>query len=113
MLSKKDIIEINKNFSTGMMMNESSLDYAVRVNGRSKNWLKSAAIFTRSILIDHVFEDGNKRTSAAVIMLLMELNNIRFDPEEIPKIVVKILRKNITSITETERCIKDGAIQYS
>jgi len=108
MLSKKDIMGVNKEFSTGMMMNESSLEFAVKTSARSKNWLKTASIFTRAILIDHVFEDGNKRTAAAVIVLLMELNNINFDPEQIPRIIIKILMKNITSITEIERCIKDG-----
>jgi prophage maintenance system killer protein len=110
MLSKKDIIEINKEFSTGRVMNEGSLDFAVATNTRSRNWLRSAAILTRSIIIDHVFEDGNKRTAAAVMMLLMRLNKIMFDPELIPHIVVKILTKNITSIRDIERCIKDGII---
>lgn len=108
MLSKKDVIEINKGFSIGKLMNESSLDYAVKTTARSKNWLQSAAVLTRSILIDHAFEDGNKRTAAAVIMLLMELNKIPLDPEEIPKAVVKILKKNITSIHKIERLIKDA-----
>ena len=110
MLSGKDIIEINKSFSTGKLINESSLDYAVKTNSRSKNWLRSAAIFTRSILIDHAFEDGNKRTAAAVIMLLMDISKIQFKPEEIPKLIVKMLRKNITSVKEIERCIKDATI---
>ena len=110
MLSKKDIIEINKEFSIGRIMNESSLDFAVKTTARSKNWLRSAAVLTRAVLIDHVFEDGNKRTAAAGIMLLMRLNKIMFDPELIPNIIVKILTKNITNIREIERCIKDGII---
>ncbi len=89
-------------------MNEGSLDYAVTTNARSRNWLKSAAVLTRAILIDHTFEDGNKRTAAATIMLLMSLNKVQFKPEEIPKIIVKMLKKNIISIQEIERCIKDA-----
>jgi prophage maintenance system killer protein len=108
MLSKKGVVEANRQFSTGRMMNESSLDYAVKENARSKNWLRSAAIFARAILVDHVFEDGNKRTAAAVIMFLMEFNNISFDPALVSKAVVKILKDNITSIREIERCIKDA-----
>lgn len=109
MLSKKDIIGINKSFAEGRIVNESSLDYAVKTQQRSRNWLRAAAVFTRAILIDHVFEEGNKRTSAAVMMLLMELNGVQYRPEEIPKIIIKILKKNMTSITEIERCIKDAA----
>ncbi len=108
MISLKDVIEINKGFSTGNLMNKSSLEYAVKTNERSRNWLRTAAVLTRAILIDHVFEDGNKRTSAAVIMLLMDMNNIGFNPEEMPKIIVEILKKNITNIKEIERRIKDG-----
>jgi prophage maintenance system killer protein len=108
MLSKKDIVELNKELSNGVIINESSLDFAVTTSARSKNWLKTAAIFTRAILIDHVFEDGNKRTAAGVIIFLMEMNNISFDPEKIPRIIVKILKNNITNLMEIERCIKDA-----
>jgi death-on-curing family protein len=108
MLSEKDILEINKEISNGAIINRSSLDFAVKTNARSKNWLKCAAIFTRAILIDHPFEDGNKRTAAAVIILLMELNNVKFKPEEVPKIIIKILRENLISIIEIERCIKNA-----
>ncbi|MBN1543896.1 hypothetical protein JW898_00360 [Candidatus Woesearchaeota archaeon] len=108
MLSKKDIVEANRQFSTGKVMNESSLDFAVHTSARSKNWLRSSAVFTRAILIDHVFEDGNKRTAAAVIMSLMELNKVLFDPELVAEGVIRILMRNITSIREIERCIKDA-----
>lgn len=108
MLSKKDILEINKTFHTGKTNNESSLDFALYQINRSKNWLKSAAILSRAILIDHVFEDGNKRTSAAVIMTIMEMNNIQFNSDNINHIVVEIARKNITSIKKIERVISHG-----
>ncbi len=108
LISKKDVIGLNKELSNGAMINESSLDYAVKVNERSMNWIKTAAIFTRSILIDHVFEDGNKRTAAAVVMLVMDINKVDYDPARIPNIIIKILKNNINSIREIERCIKDG-----
>lgn len=89
-------------------MNESSLQYAVKTTARSKNWLRTAALLTRAILVDHAFEDGNKRTVAAVIIVLMDLNKVSFDPEKVPKIIVRILKNNMTSIMQIERCIKDG-----
>ncbi len=110
MLSKKDIIEINKKFSNGRIVNENSIDYAVQTNASSKNWLRSAATISRAILTDYVFEDGNKRTATAVIMLLMDLNKIDYNREEIPRIVIKILRKKLVSINEIERSIKNGII---
>lgn len=108
MLSKKDIVEINKSFSTGALTNEDSLDFAAKTNARSRNWLRSAAIFTRAILIDHAFEDGNKRTAAAVIMLMMDMNKVVYDPASVPSLIIRIMAKNMTSIREIERCIKDG-----
>ena len=108
MLTKKDIVEINKEFSSGHMMNEGSLEYAVELQARSRNWLRTAALFTRSILIDHVFEDGNKRTAATVIMFLMEFNKISYKPESIPPMIVYMLKKNMVSVREIERCIKNA-----
>lgn len=108
MLSIKDITEINKEFSSGTLMNESSLAYAVSTTQRSRNWLKAAATYTRAILIDHTFENGNKRTAAAVIMLIMDISKVQFNPERIPHIIVRLLKANTTNIKEIERCIKNA-----
>ncbi len=105
MLSKKDIIEINKTFHTGKLSNESSLDFALNHVYRSKNWLKTAAILSRAILIDHVFEDGNKRTAVGMITGIMEMNSISFSPEKVDKAVISIAKSNITSIKKIERVI--------
>lgn len=105
MLSKKDIIEINKDHHTGKLSNESSLDFALSQVYRSKNWLKTTALLSRAILIDHVFEDGNKRTAAGVISGVMELNNLDYNPEKIAQIVVHIAKENITSIKQIEKVI--------
>lgn len=108
MLSKKDIIVTNREFHTGKIANEGSFDFAVAEVQRSKNWLKTAAILSRAILIDHVFEDGNKRTAAGVMMTLMRMNNIMFIPEKIDSIVVEITKKNITKIKDIEKVILRG-----
>ncbi|HIH37448.1 hypothetical protein J4460_03715 [Candidatus Woesearchaeota archaeon] len=108
MLSLKDIIEINKEFDKGTVINSSSLSFAVQECARSKNWVRSAALLVRAILIDHVFEEGNKRTAAAVIMVIMDISKIRYDPEKIPSVIITILKKNMTSVIAIERCIKDA-----
>ena len=108
MLSKKDIIVINKDHHTGQFSNESSLDFAVSQVQRSKNWVKTAAILSRAILIDHVFEDGNKRTAAGVIAGVMEMNNMKYNPEKIDQIVIQIAKENITSIKQIEKVILRG-----
>ncbi len=105
MLSKKDIIGINKDHYTGKLSNESSLDFALSQVYRSKNWLKTTAILSRAILIDHVFEDGNKRTTAGVIATIMEMNNMDYNPEKIAQLVVRIAKENITSVKQIEKVI--------
>lgn len=107
MLSKKDIIESNKRFHDGIVVNQSSLDYAVSTQARSRNWLRTASIIIRSIAVDHVFADGNKRTAAVVLMSIMEINKIAFDPESIAKIIHHISKNNMHNVRQIERCLKD------
>lgn len=108
MLSKKDVILINQEFDAGKFINESSLDYAIDMTRRSKNWLKSAALLVRAILIDHVFEEGNKRTTAAVIMTYLEMNGFHSSPNKVASVVVRILKQNITDTRKIERLIKNA-----
>ncbi len=107
MLSFKDIAAINKEFHKGIVVNKSSLDYALDQAKRTKSWLKAAAYLVRSVLIDHVFEDGNKRTAAGIIMLYYYINKLDFDKKAIDETVIRILKKNINSITQIERLIKN------
>ncbi len=107
MLSKKDLITINMEFHNGKVMNQGSLDYTIDYIRRSNNWLKSAAFLARAILIDHIFEDGNKRTAAAVIMTYMEMNSIHFNPDRVSKLILQVIIKNITDIRKIERMIKN------
>lgn len=108
MLSKKDIVVFNKGFHTGRVVNEGSLDYAVSMTARSKNWLRTAAILTRAILIDHVFEDGNKRTAAATILACCDISNVYCNPQKINVAIVQMMKKNITDVRKIERMIKNA-----
>ncbi len=108
MLIKKDIVEINKTFHTGKLSNESSLDYALAQITRPKNWLKTAALLSRAILIDHVFEDGNKRTAAGVIMTIMQMHGLFFSVQKIDALIVAITKNNMTSIRDIEKEILHG-----
>ena len=105
MLSKKDLIETNKIWYTGKISNQGSLEFAVSQVNRSKNWLRVAAVLTRAILIDHIFEDGNKRTASTVIAILMRMHGIEPSEAAIYKMVITIAKKNIKSITTIERLI--------
>jgi prophage maintenance system killer protein len=108
MLSKKDIIIINQQFSSGRVVNEGSLDYAIDTVRKSGNWLKTAAIICRAVLIDHVFEDGNKRTAAAAMLACAEISGVMLNMDKINKAIVLMMKNNTTEIKTIERMIKDA-----
>jgi prophage maintenance system killer protein len=106
----KDIIAINRRFADGKTINESSLLFALERANKSGSWLRACAYLVRAVLIDHVFEEGNKRTAAGIIIGFFEEQNLVFQPEEIAKAVVAILMKNNTSIKTIERVIKNAIV---
>ena len=108
MLRKEDIIEINKQFDKGNVVNESSSEFALSQVSFTKNWLKQAAYLTRAVLIDHVFEEGNKRTVAAIIMAYFETHRLAYDIYKVDKAVIEILKKNIIQISTIMRLIKNA-----
>ncbi len=108
MLSKKDLIVLNQQFHTCRFANESSLDYALGITRQSRNWLKTAAILMRAILVDHVFEDGNKRTAAAVMRTYLEMQCITYDDDSVNKTVLEISKRHIKDIRKIERMIKNA-----
>lgn len=109
-ISAKDIIAMNKSFADGHMMNQSSLLYALDQSNKTTSWLRACAMLVRAILIDHVFEEGNKRTAAAIIVAFLEENGNNFHPENIARVVAEVVIKNITEITTIERMIKNVII---
>ena len=112
LLSKKAIISINEDLGEkGIVINDGSLDYAINLARKSNNWLKSLAILTRALLIDHIFEDGNKRTTAVVILTWLEMHNLHGNKDKINSMLIKMLKENITNIDKIMEMIKDATIQ--
>jgi len=109
-LNKKDIIALNQYFDRGNLQNESSLDFALNYVNKTENWTKALAFLARAILIDHVFEEGNKRTAALLIKTYAEYEGHKTYDDKILRMIKKILLKNITSITRIEEMIKDAVI---
>ena len=105
MLTRKDIFIINQQFSTGTIINESSLDFVLKQTYRSRHWYKAMCLLTRTILLDHVFEDGNKRTAAAIIMTYHTMNGQECNPDLVSRAVLHITKHNITSINTIGRII--------
>jgi len=108
MLSKKDIVMINKEFHTGHITNEGSLDFALEHARKTKDWIKAAAYLVRAILIDHAFEDGNKRTAAGVIIAYLDINGAPRNDYKIGKMILKMMKSNITDIRKIARMIENA-----
>ena len=108
MIKIEDLIEINKQFDKGNIMNRGSLDFALSLSKNTKDWIKQLAYVVRAILIDHVFEEGNKRTASALIVSVMEIHKLEYDPMKVDEIIIGILKKNITNINKIRRMIKNA-----
>ena len=97
-LTKKDIIAFNKQLGEqGITRNESSLDFALSIAKTKKNWLYELSYLTRSLLIDHVFVDGNKRTALLVVIFDFDENKKQFDRNQLLRTMKIIAQKNITN----------------
>ena len=108
LINKKDIIRINQEIGeSGSFSNENSLDFALSIIKQKKSWLYEVSYLIRSILVDHVFSDGNKRTALAIVMFYLEERNLQYDKEKLMRLVWIISKKNVKDINKIMRAIKD------
>ncbi len=110
MLSKFDVVEINKLFDKGKIVNEGSLDFAISSTKKSKDWITQLAYFLRAIIVDHVFEEGNKRTAAALFIVYCEANKKAYDIYKIDIIIRDLIQKNISDLIKIRRMIKNATV---
>lgn len=103
----EELATINKRFSSGRIINKSSLEFAESALKRTKNWHEQAAHIIRAIVADHPFEDGNKRTAAAYLSGLFEEYKIPYDQYKIDKLVL-VIAKDTKSIDKIRRMIKNA-----
>jgi len=107
MINKNDLVEVNKRFDNGNIVNMGSLEFILSTLKHSKDWVTQLAYILRGILIDHIFEEGNKRTALAVMLVYFEANKKAYDVYKAEKIITEILLKNIKDINKIRRMIKN------
>ena len=105
--TNKDIISFNQEFEDGALHNEASLDFAISYAKRSENWTKSLAFLTRAILLDHVFQEGNKRTAALLIKAYAEFRGFKTHDDKLLNAIKLIIAKKITDVIRIEEMVKD------
>jgi hypothetical protein len=103
----KTLREINKQFATGNLKNKSSLEFALDLTRKYKNWKKQLAILLRAILVDHIFDDGNKRTAAFLIANEFNKHKVEVDEDRIVRLVIKVAKHNITDVDKIRRLIEN------
>lgn len=73
-LSKEAIVNINKQFTDGLIRNEAEIDYIVFKVANTRGINRKAATLLMEIARRHPFADGNKRTAFESMLAFLELN---------------------------------------
>ena len=103
--------KINKRFEpASRIKNSSSLEFAVEQASRMQEWTKQLVYLLRAVIVDHAFDDGNKRTGAYLIFKFFEANGFPADTQKINKLVIKIAAESITNIEKLRRQIHDATL---
>ena len=106
-----ELEKINKELEAkGGLKNDGSLHFAISHAARTKDWTKQLAYLLRALLVDHVFNDGNKRTAAYLIFKYFKENKIAIDKDKINRLIITISSKNVIKIEAIRRLIKDETI---
>ncbi|HLD05198.1 MAG TPA: Fic family protein [Candidatus Nanoarchaeia archaeon] len=110
--SKKDLIVINQTIGElGNFSNEGSLDFALSLLKQRKPWLHELSYLVRSLLVDHAFQDGNKRTALAAILTYFANYEVECDEQKMTETVYKIAKKGVKDINKIVRLMEDGILR--
>lgn len=84
-LNKEEIIETNKAFEDGKLVND-SLDFLeTKIQAKKlkenleRNVVDVASIYWYEIITNHPFVDGNKRTAVEVVLHFLHVNNFKLN----------------------------------
>ena len=101
-----DIVEVNKIFSDGNLLNKSSIEFAFSNIEGSKDWQYSLTHLVKAIICGHVFLNGNKRTAATLILYFFNKNNVLYNKNLVIKTVINIAKMKKPDFKKIQREIK-------
>lgn len=108
MWEKMEIVELNRSVGgTGNMINKASLDFAVSTQMQTKDWQLQLAYVVRALLVDHAFEDFNKRTAVAAMVTTFEELKLAYDPYAVDNLVTRIAKKRVRNVRTLRSMIRD------
>ncbi len=103
--------QINRKFEpASQLRNSGSLEFAIAQAGNTIDWTKQLAFLLRAIVVDHAFDDGNKRTGAYLIFKFFKSNGFIAEPQKVNKLVIKIASESIADVEKLRRLIHDATI---
>lgn len=99
-LRPKDLLAINAEISTGILIKKSELEsiFSSYMYEESVE-LQICSIF-RSIVNNHCFSDGNKRTAAVALSIMCEDNNLVISDEKLYQVTIKIATSQLKSVSD-------------
>lgn len=107
-IGKGELLRINEGFGGGLRSG-SSIDYALDMQDNKKlgDYKKLAFLF-RAIIVDHPFNDGNKRTAMYLALKFAEENKKEVDRNLLLQQIISIAKNNETEIRNIERRLKNA-----
>ena len=107
-ISKEDLIRINNGFG-GSLRSGSSIDFAFEKTRDKKIGIyKKLSYLVRSIIVDHSFSDGNKRTAMFIAFAFATEHNKQVDRELLLHHLTSIAKKNEVNIRNIEWRLKNA-----
>ena len=104
MYNLKDLQRMNQEAGeTGQLRNESSIQFALGIIRQKKSWLYELSYLVRSLLIDHPFVDGNKRTAYLLCTLYFEDHGKDYTDQQLVETILQITKKNTADINSIAR----------
>lgn len=103
-LNKGDLIRINKALG-GNLRADSSLDFAFAAS-ENKTDRQKLALLWRAILIDHPFDDANKRTVELITRAYARSKGHKADTKKLVNEIIDVSKNNISDLKAIERKIK-------
>lgn len=104
-ITKQSLIHTNRVFG-GSPSRNNSLSYAVLRANNEKNTYRKIAFLVRNMTSDHAFVDGNKRTSATVVLSEFRRRGIKCDRRKLARTLVLLSRSGEGDINKIERSLR-------
>jgi len=102
-ITKETMVFVNKKFANGTLIN-GSLDFAIKV--KTDHMFGNLPHILRALLVDHSFEDGNKRTAAFLLINYCEENRVPCNEERVVKTIRRMAQTNPSEITKIRSMMK-------